>query len=50
MVGDADFLWFLTKECKEREANIEKVRKLGGRAILTPNIVEFERLVNSVLG
>jgi len=43
VVGDADFLWFLSNSC-EKEALIEYASKLKSKIILTPNVVEFKRL------
>jgi NAD(P)H-hydrate repair Nnr-like enzyme with NAD(P)H-hydrate dehydratase domain len=43
LVGDADFLWFLSNSLQASEFT-EKVKLIQHRAILTPNIVEFDRL------
>jgi ATP-dependent NAD(P)H-hydrate dehydratase len=46
LVGDADFLWYLSNS-KKSAALLEQVKKMGKRAILTPNKVEFDRLWKS---
>lgn len=45
LVGDADFLWYLTNS-QRKEDIIQEVSKLRQRAILTPNVVEFSRFYN----
>ena len=40
LVGDADFLWFLSNS--ERKAELqEQLKAFKHRALITPNVVEF---------
>jgi NAD(P)H-hydrate repair Nnr-like enzyme with NAD(P)H-hydrate dehydratase domain len=49
LVGDADFLWFLSVS-EMRQEFTEQIKKLGNRAILTPNVIEFDRLSKHIYG
>ena len=49
LVGDADFLWYLSVSEKRHEFT-ENIKKLGNRAILTPNVIEFDRLSKHIYG
>ena len=49
LVGDADFLWFLSVS-EMRHEFTENIKKLGNRAILTPNVIEFDRLSKHIYG
>ncbi len=49
MIGDADFLWFLSVSDQRNELT-DIIKNIGSRAILTPNVVEFERLYKHIYG
>jgi NAD(P)H-hydrate repair Nnr-like enzyme with NAD(P)H-hydrate dehydratase domain len=41
-------IWFLSN-AEEREHNIEALKYIGNRAVITPNVVEFARLVKEIM-
>lgn len=49
LVGDGDFLWYLS-ESKNKDKILNLTREFKSKAILTPNKVEFKRLIESVFG
>ncbi|TNV76853.1 hypothetical protein FGO68_gene11211 [Halteria grandinella] len=48
-VGDADMLWFLSN-AEQKERNVQMLWKIGKRAVITPNVVEFGRLAGAWMG